>query len=88
MKREKAKLGHITVEFVTGTKRLASIGKRRSKWDIRSNSGPESGRGSRGTSPTLIRDRPPLLGSAPTGMQPRVLQTGVVGAQVRAQANQ
>ncbi len=95
MKKEKAKLDRTTVEFVTGTKRPSVSGAatkteppkkpRRSKWDIGCNSGPESG-GSRGTSPTL--NRPPLLGSAPAGMQPRVLQTGVVGAQARAQANQ
>lgn len=95
LKKEKAKLERTTVEFVTGTKRpSASVSKgeplkkpRRSKWDVGSNSGPESG-GSRGTSPTQIRDRPPLLGSAPVGMQPRVLQTSVVGAQARVQANQ
>lgn len=95
MKKEKAKLERTTVEFVTGTKRPpVSVSKtetlkkpRRSKWDIGSNSGPESG-GSRGASPAQIRDRPPLLGSAPVGMQPRVLQTGVVGAQARVQASQ
>lgn len=93
VKKEKAK--H-TIEFVTGTKRpLASstiktdpVKKaRRSKWDISTSSGPESG-GSRGASPNAGRDRPPLLGSAPTGMQPRVLQTGIVGAQARVQASQ
>ncbi len=96
VKKEKAKVDRTMVEFVTGTKRpqvaTTTTGKteppkkpRRSKWDMVTNSGAESG-GSRGTSPT--RDRPPLLGSAPTGMQPRVLQTGSVGAKARAQASQ
>lgn len=92
MKKEKSKLDRTTIEFVTGTKRppsSASSAKietlkkpRRSKWD----SGPESG-GSRGASPNASRDRP-LLGSGPIVMQPRVLQTGVVGAQAKAQASQ
>lgn len=95
---KKAKHDRTTVEFVTGTKRPlvipATTAKpdpvkkaRRSKWDVSTNSGPESG-GSRGASPSAGRDRPPLLGSAPIGMQPRVLQTGVVGAQARVQATQ
>lgn len=99
VKKEKAKLERTTVEFVTGTKRPAAAASgalkpdplkktRRSKWDVSSaNSGPESG-GSRGASPNAGRDRPPLLGSAPIGMQPRVLQTRVVGAQAKVQATQ
>lgn len=96
LKKEKAKHDRTTVEFVTGTKRptVSTTVKqdpikkaRRSKWDISTSSGPESG-GSRGTSPSTGKDRPPLLGSAPLGMQPRVLQTGVVGAQARVQATQ
>lgn len=98
IKKEKAKHERTTVEFVTGTKRPLVVPTttatakpdpvkkaRRSKWDISTNSGPESG-GSRGASPSA--GRPPLLGSAPIGMQPRVLQTGVVGAQARVQATQ
>ena len=90
--KEKAKHDRTTVEFVTGTKRpTLSTGAtkidpvkkpRRSKWDVGTSSGPDSG-GSRGTSPSA---RPPLIGSAPIGMQPRVLQTGVVGAQARVHA--
>ena len=96
IKKEKAKHDRTTIEFVTGTKRptVSTTVKpdpmkkaRRSKWDISTNSGPESG-GSRGASPSTGKDRPPLLGSAPLGMQPRVLQTGVVGAQARVQATQ
>ena len=61
---------------------------RRSKWDISTTgSGPESG-GSRGTSPVGGRERAPLLGNAPIGMQPRVIQTGMIGAQAKAQASQ
>lgn len=93
-KKEKAKLDRTTVEFVTGTKRQLPANsksepvkrQRRTKWDIAtSSSGPESG-GSRGSSPSS--GRPPLLGNAPIGMQPRVLQSGVVGAQAKAQASQ
>jgi hypothetical protein len=94
LRKEKAKHDRTTVEFVTGTKKPSTVSKpdpmkkaRRSKWDISTNSGAESG-GSRGTSPSTGRDRPPLLGSAPIGMQPRVLQTGIVGAQARVQATQ
>lgn len=97
MKKEKAKVDRTTVEFVTGTKRPPvsntasklepSKKPRRSKWDLGTSSGPESG-GSRGGSPNVTRDRLPLLGTAPLGMQPRVLQTGAVGAQARAQASQ
>ncbi len=96
VRKEKARLAeHTTIEFVTGTKRPAiSASKveatrkqRRSKWDIGTGSGPESG-GSRGTSPSGSRDRIPLLGNAPLGMQPRVLQSGTVGAQARVQASQ
>ena len=93
VKKEKAKLDRTTVEFVTGTKRppaptpTAKVEtgkkKRRTKWDISNSSGPESG----GPSPAGSHDRPPLLGNAPIGMQPRVLQTGIVGAQARAQAS-
>lgn len=95
-KKEKARLERTSIEFVTGTKRppvstaptkVEPVKRvRRSKWDVGTSSGPESG-GSRGASPTAGRDRP-LLGGAPIGMQPRVLQTGVVGAQAKAQASQ
>lgn len=92
-KKERAKLERTKVEFVTGTKRpvptaavtssAAEAGKkpRRSKWDISVGSGTESG-GSRGTSPH--KERPPLLGAAPRGMQP----LSVVGAQAKVQATQ
>ena len=92
-KKERAKLERTKVEFVTGTKRPAPIAvttgsatevvkkPRRSKWDIGVGSGTESG-GSRGTSPH--KERPPLLGAAPRGMQP----LSVVGAQAKVQATQ
>ena len=94
-KKERAKLERTKVEFVTGTKRPApttsassnppeilSLKKpRRSKWDISVGSGGESG-GSRGTSPS--KERPPLLGAAPRGMQP----LSMVGAQAKVQATQ
>ena len=87
-KKERAKLERTKVEFVTGTKRPALGGSksaeavkkpRRSKWDI--SAGSESG-GSRGGSPH--KERPPLLGAAPRGMQP----LSVVGAQAKVQATQ
>lgn len=90
-KKERAKLERTKVEFVTGTKRPAPTAvvtsgaaevvkkPRRSKWDI--SGGTESG-GSRGASPH--KERPPLLGAAPRGMQP----LSVVGAQAKAQATQ
>lgn len=94
-KKERAKLERTKVEFVTGTKRPAlttsvssnppeipSLKKpRKSKWDISVGSGGESG-GSRGTSPS--KERPPLLGAAPRGMQP----LSMVGAQAKVQATQ
>ena len=92
-KKERAKLERTKVEFVTGTKRPAPITTvsnnaaevlkkpRRSKWDISVGSGTESG-GSRGASPS--RERPPLLGAAPRGMQP----LSMVGAQAKVQATQ
>ncbi len=74
-KKEKAKLERGKLEFVTGTKRVNTgtglLGaqpsgdqakKRRTKWDM----GTESG-GSRGTSPT--GGRPPLLGTGAVGAQ-------------------
>ena len=88
-KRERAKLERTKVEFITGTKRPAPISSnveitkkpRRSKWDISGGSGTESG-GSRGASP--LKERPPLLGAAPRGMQPLPM----VGAQAKVQASQ
>jgi hypothetical protein len=92
-KKERAKLERTKVEFVTGTKRPAPVAvitgsgaeivkkPRRSKWDIGVGSGAESG-GSRGTSPH--KERPPLLGAAPRGIQP----LPVVGAQAKVQATQ
>ena len=90
-KKERAKLERTKVEFVTGTKRptplFTSVAPdlvkkpRRSKWDVGGSSGAESG-GSRGGSPS--KERPPLLGAAPHGMQPLPL----VGAQAKAQATQ
>ena len=103
-KKEKAKLN--SIEFVTATKKAGSAVApasgsasekdkalkrvRRTKWDVGSGGGTDSG-GSRGASPTGAKDRPALLGSAPSiplGLQPRVLQSAVVGAQARAQASQ
>lgn len=92
-KKEKAKLN--SIEFITATKKPpasatakdkpeANKKARRTKWDVDTSSGVDSA-GSRGTSPTGGRERPALLGNAPIGLQPRVLQ---VGAQARAQANQ
>lgn len=98
MKKEKSKLDRTTIEFVTGTKRPAqpvtvtqskperAKKPRRSKWDVGTGSGPDSG-GSRGASPNTGRDRP-LLSVPLIGMQPRVIQTGMVGAQAKAQASQ
>lgn len=60
---------------------------RRTKWDIGTGNSADSG-GSRGTSPAGGRERPALLGNAPIGLQPRVLQPGIVGTQARAQASQ
>ena len=92
MKKEKSKVDRTTIEFVTGTKRppssttaatkpVEALKKpRRSKWDVGTSSGPDSG-GSRGTSPN--RDKPLL----PLAMQPRVIQTAAVGAQAKAQAS-
>lgn len=92
-KKERAKLERTKVEFVTGTKRpiptaavsssVAEVVKkpRRSKWDISGGGATESG-GSRGASPH--KERPPLLGAAPRGMQP----LSVVGAQAKVQATQ
>ena len=63
---------------------------RKTKWDV--GGGTDSG-GSRGTSPSGSKERSGsvVLGSAPAvnlGLQPRVLQSAVVGAQARAQASQ
>ena len=95
-KKERAKLERTKVEFVTATKRPAAVAgvssnpatempvlkkPRRSKWDISGGGGTESG-GSRGASPS--KERPPLLGAAPRGMQP----LSVVGAQAKVQATQ
>ena len=91
-KKERAKLERTKVEFITGTKRpapttsgnnVAEVVKkpRRSKWDVSVGGGTESG-GSRGTSP--YKERPPLLGAAPRGMQP----LSVVGAQAKVQVTQ
>ena len=92
-KKERAKLERTKVEFVTATKRPAPTAvvssnatevvkkPRRSKWDISVGGGTDSG-GSRGASPH--KERPPLLGAAPRGMQP----LSVVGAQAKVQATQ
>jgi len=64
---------------------------RKTKWDV--GGGTDSG-GSRGTSPSGSKERSgsALLSGAPAvgslGLQPRVLQSAVVGAQARAQASQ
>ncbi len=104
-KKEKAKLN--AIKFIKGTKKpvqaqttvIASAQSadkgvkkaRKTKWDIGSAGGTDSG-GSRGASPSSTKDRPALLGAMPPtipiGLQPRVVQSAVVGAQARAQATQ
>lgn len=95
-KKERAKLDRGKVEFVTGTKRpitsLLGVApkhvdmvkkQRRTKWDLETGSGVESG-GSRGGSPSASKG--PLLSSAPVQLGSAPVQLGCIGAQAKAQA--